>query len=208
MNIAEVKHDIETFQHRIQNPGSLSQQQIEQYKISLRAAQNMLQKLQPQGQSQEQTQHQPQQQSQQPAAARRREMLQPNTQQKPSATPPPLPLERGPGGEVLRTLIVNLPGTGTPEVQIQWSDKEPETLTEGQALSRFKSCLRDLIESKLYQEERYSQLPNYLSWHRATGYYQALTHFWQRPPSAEEINLSRAVATRHIFGLIQTASQT
>ena len=199
MNITEIQKDIDTYEHRLQNPGSLSPQQLNLYRSTLNAARARLKQLQASSAG--------------GTTGRRRQMHQEQPAQQGSAwhTSPPkyttnTETRQPPAPGLLRTILVNIEGAGTPEVKIEWTDKEPETVTEGVALSRYKSCIRDITESTLYKQERFSQLSTYTSWHRAIGYYSALIEFWQKPPSADDLNMSRAIATRHLFGLIQTAT--
>jgi hypothetical protein len=225
MNKAEILADIATYEARLKNPGRLSPQQLDLYKKSLDAARKALEKIT--GQNNQQTHYtapaaQPHYTHQVPperghtsrhdpiveptTTARRREMPPPVHVQIPPADPLQSPPNRGVGGsEALRPIVVNITAASGPrQIQILWADKDPETITEGQALSRFKSSLRDLANSTLYRQQRYSQLHTYDTYTRATGYYAALATFWPHPPTADQLDLSRSATTRHLFGIIST----
>jgi hypothetical protein len=99
--------------------------------------------------------------------------------------------------------------TGAPLVSIDWGYGQIDTLTEGEARSRFTTCLRDLSESRLAGQGRLLDLPQYRSFSRAVAYYQALTLFWSAAPSALQLNIStKSPLKRAIFEMIVQAAQT
>lgn len=94
---------------------------------------------------------------------------------------------------------------GTKRVRIEWGHGKADVLTEGDARSRFTTALRDLAESRMAKAERWNDLERYVSFQRAVAYYQALTEFWEAPPSAGQLGIAPLGKVRtEIFSRIQT----
>lgn len=97
-------------------------------------------------------------------------------------------------------------GPGKPKVTIVWQDegRTAETVTEGEARSRFTSCLRDLRNSKRAQQERWDDLALTIGFYRLCTYYKALTAFWGAPPTPKQLEITPlgGVST-HIFNMIE-----
>lgn len=84
---------------------------------------------------------------------------------------------------------------GTPTVTIEWDingSTEAATLTEGQCRGRFTTALRDLIESRRWEQGRLEDVQKTITFLRAEGYFSALCKFWQRPPTMSELGLHHA----------------
>lgn len=97
---------------------------------------------------------------------------------------------------------------GSPLVRIDWGYGQIDHLTEGEARSRFTTCLRDLSESRLAAQGRLADLPQYRSFARGVAYYQALTHFWSAPPTALQLNIStKSPLKKAIFEMITDAAK-
>lgn len=97
--------------------------------------------------------------------------------------------------------------SGAPVVRIDWGYGQIDTLTEGEARSRFTTCLRDLSESRHAQNCRLTDLPRYRSFARAVAYYQALSIFWAKHPSAQQLNIStKSPLKKAIFDMIVQAA--
>lgn len=98
--------------------------------------------------------------------------------------------------------------TSPPTVTINWPDWGPRTYIEREAKSQFLTAVRDLAESKLYTQGRYEIIPlKYVPWWRGIQYYKALTAFWNRPPTARDLEIShKKTAQIHIFQLITQAA--
>lgn len=97
-------------------------------------------------------------------------------------------------------------GPGKPKVTIVWQDegRTAETVTEGEARSRFTSCLRDLRNSKRAQQERWDDLALTIGFYRLCTYYKALTAFWGAPPSPQQLEINPlGRVSAHIFNMIE-----
>jgi hypothetical protein len=130
------------------------------------------------------------------------------------SAPPPVPQRRTPARSVnmaapvsptktahtsaprSQTLTVSAVNIGsTPTVTIQWDINGEETadiLTEGQCRGRFATMLRDLIESKRWEQGRLEDVKQSVTFLRAEGYYQALCKFWKRAPTMSELYLNHS----------------
>lgn len=96
---------------------------------------------------------------------------------------------------------------GTKKVVIDWGNGHEEALTEGETRSRFTTALRDLAMSRMVRQERFEQLPEYVTFQRAVTYYRALAHFWGVPPSAQQLGISPlGKAKSAIFEMIQNSN--
>lgn len=84
---------------------------------------------------------------------------------------------------------------GTPTVTIEWDingSTEAATLTEGECRGRFTTALRDLLESKRWEQGRLEDVQRTITFMRAQGYFSALCKFWQRPPTMSELDLNHS----------------
>ena len=129
--------------------------------------------------------------------------------QEPAAQPAPAAPKRRPiyDHEDMPTVTVEAgPGPGKSKVTIVWQDegRTAETVTEGEARSRFTSCLRDLRNSKRAQQERWDDLALTIGFYRLCTYYKALTAFWGAPPTPKQLEITPlgGVST-HIFNMIE-----
>lgn len=96
---------------------------------------------------------------------------------------------------------------GNRLVTIQWNSEASDTFTEGEVRSRFTTALRDLAESRLAKQGRFSDIPQYIIFQRAVAYYQALSIFWGSAPTAAQLNLTPLSRVKQtIFELITGAS--
>lgn len=96
---------------------------------------------------------------------------------------------------------------GNRMVTIRWNADTADTLTEGEVRSRFTTALRDLSESRLARQGRFSDIPQYIIFQRAVAYYQALSLFWGSSPSAAQLNLTPLSRVKQtIFELITGAA--
>lgn len=107
------------------------------------------------------------------------------------------------------TITANLSG-GAKSVTIDWGHQKTETLTEGEARSRFTTAMRDLTKSRMVKQERFADLPHYITYSRAVAYYRALSQFWTMPPSPMQLEIHPLGRTRQIiFNMIaETANVT
>lgn len=78
----------------------------------------------------------------------------------------------------------------TPSVTIIWGPDHSDTMTEGEARSRFTTALRDLVESRLVKIGRIEAIQSYITFHRAVAYYRALIEFWGEPPTAQQLAIA------------------
>lgn len=78
----------------------------------------------------------------------------------------------------------------TPSVTIIWGPDDSDTVTEGEARSRFTTALRDLADSRLVKIGRIDAIPSYITFHRAVAYYRALIEFWGEPPTAQQLAIA------------------
>lgn len=98
--------------------------------------------------------------------------------------------------------------TGMKRVKIEWGHGKADMLTEGEARSRFTTALRDLAETRMAKAERWNDVERYVSFQRAVAYYQALTEFWDAPPSAGQMGIAPLGKVRtEIFSRIQSQAQ-
>lgn len=98
---------------------------------------------------------------------------------------------------------------GPKEVVISWNDGTKTTLTEGVARSRFTSAFRDLAKSGYAKKDRLPDLIYYRTYHRACGFYQALTLLWGRAPSPLDLDIAPLSKIRAaIFDMITAATAT
>lgn len=98
--------------------------------------------------------------------------------------------------------------TGMKRVKIEWGHGKADVLTEGEARSRFTTALRDLAESRMARMERWDDVERYVSFQRAVAYYEALTEFWEAPPSAGQLGIAPLGKVRtEIFSRIQSQAQ-
>jgi hypothetical protein len=123
-----------------------------------------------------------------------------------SATPPPpaaRPRRTIEDADCIPIVEASLEG-GTKRVKIEWGHGKADLLTEGEARSRFTSCLRDLAESRMAKVGRMADLRQYMSFSRARGYYAALTEFWGAPPTALQLAIAPLGRTKsEIFDMIR-----
>lgn len=90
-----------------------------------------------------------------------------------------------------------------PTVTICWSDGTQSTHTMGDARSKFTSLLRDLCNSDLAAKGLYDQMRTYRTYDRAKAYYQGISAFWGRHPSARELEITpMSIVKSNIFGMI------
>lgn len=78
----------------------------------------------------------------------------------------------------------------TPSVTIIWGPDDSDTVTEGEARSRFTTALRDLADSRLVKIGRIDAISSYITFHRAVAYYRALIEFWGEPPTAQQLAIA------------------
>lgn len=90
-----------------------------------------------------------------------------------------------------------------PTITITWSDGYQITVDETAATGRFKSTLRDTLALKCVDEARFDKMWRWDTPWRAAGFYQALTKFWNRPPSLYDLGYTRPTdRQREVFALI------
>lgn len=118
--------------------------------------------------------------------------------------PPPAPDRVGQEAPVI---VADLTGN-KKLVTIQWGYGKTEILTEGEARSRFTTCMRDLAGSRMARIGRLIELRTYITFSRATAYYRALAEFWSAAPTAAQLELTpMSDIRRRIFEMIVTASE-
>lgn len=94
-----------------------------------------------------------------------------------------------------------------PTITITWSDGYSITVDESGASGRFKSTLRDCISLKCVDEGRLQKMWRWDTPWRCTGFYQALTSFWGKPPSLKELGITHPTdRQREVFALISGKS--
>jgi len=119
-------------------------------------------------------------------------------------TPPPAQDRVGQDAPVI---VADLTGN-KKLVTIQWGYGKIEVLTEGEARSRFTTCMRDLAGSRMARIGRLIELRTYITFSRATAYYRALAEFWNAAPTAAQLELTpMSEVRRRVFEMIVTASE-
>lgn len=112
------------------------------------------------------------------------------------------------GSPTSNTAVISAILSGsTKQVIIQWGHGKSDTLTEGEARSRFTTALRDLAQSRMANLGRFDDLSRYITFGRAVAYYRALTEFWITAPTPAQLSIYPLSRTRQtIFDMITQAA--
>lgn len=97
-----------------------------------------------------------------------------------------------------------------PTITITWSDGYELTLDETDATNRFRSTLRDAVALQCVQKNRIEKMWRWSTPWRTVGFYQALTSFFGRQPTLQDLGIQRPTeAQKAVFeAIFQKSTET
>lgn len=197
----EAKADIARYEARLQDPSGLSDEQIRFYKEAIRRARLVLLN-----------------QSEQPAPAKPAPSIQKQPNAQSQKEPKPFQsrtiiaggFESTDGPITSKIAQANGSQNHNPTITITWSDGYELTLDETDATNRFKSTLRDAVALQCVQKNRIEKMWRWSTPWRTVGFYQALTSFFGRQPTLQDLGIQRPTeAQKAVFeAVFQKANET